>query len=433
LQSITVFVFALLLIATSTTGIAIGQSGDGPVDEMKLIQRAGELQDQLGSEDLEQRSDAESALIELGVIALEYLDPITDETPSDTVERLNRIRKTLEKQAAASFTKPKLVSLNGEFTITEAIEAIQKQTGNKIVLPGGAPEEAEQKKIKLKLDKATFWRAVDELSKASGMQVNTIGGTAGQLTLVPTDQPLNNIPKDASGIFQTSVLQISATRNLEKPQLDYCGLRIRVRWEPRLSPITLAIPAKTIKVVDEFDDTIAIPNPEAVLSAGVQAEIPEVEFSIPIGLVDRQVEKLSSISFQLDAVLPGRKESFEFEKLGRLENGYRQSKAGASLSLEGLVKNEDLYGVTLKLAFDETSNALESHLSWVYENEVKLIDKDGNEHLALAQESAGRSENAIAIRYYFSEDPAAMNLIYKTPAAIVSTPIQIKLVDIPLP
>ena len=107
-------------------------------------------------------------------------------------------------------------------------------------------------------------------------------------------------------MFQASILQISSRRNLENPELDYCGLRIRVRWEPRLAPITLAIPASSVSVIDEFGDKVTLPNPEANFSAAVQPEIPEVEFSIPIGLVDRQVEKISKLEATLKAVMPGR-------------------------------------------------------------------------------------------------------------------------------
>ena len=127
LQSIVTFALSLLLFATNPVGNASGQSNDEPVDEMKLIQRAGELQDQLESDVLDERNQAEADLIKMGVSALDYLDPITDQTPSDTIRRLNRIRKTLEKQAVESFTKPKLVSMTGEYSVAEAIESIQKQ------------------------------------------------------------------------------------------------------------------------------------------------------------------------------------------------------------------------------------------------------------------------------------------------------------------
>jgi len=89
--------------------------------------------------------------------------------------------------------------------------------------------------------------------------------------------------------------------------------------------------------------------------------------------------------------------------------------------------------VLVKYSFDETGDALESHMSWIFENPLKLTDKDGKEYVPLAKESAGRTENAVAIRYYFGDDPAPMTLHCETPAAIVSTKVKILLKDIPLP
>ena len=291
----------------------------------------------------------------------------------------------------------------------------------------------QQTKIDLELEKVSFWQAMNQLEAKAKLRVSPFGGTAGQIQLIPAENNPPAIPMDANGIFQISVLQISSRRNLENPELDYCGLRIRVRWEPRLAPITLAIPASSITVIDEFDDKVLLPNPTATFSASVQPEIPEVEFSIPIGLVDRQIEKIAQLEATLNAVMPGRSESFEFRRIGRLESGYKQSKAGVSVSLHGIEKNEELYGVLVKYSFDESGDALESHMSWIFENPLKLVDKDGKEYLPLAKESAGRKGSSASIRYYFGEDPSAMTLKCETPAAIVSTEVKIMLKDIPLP
>ena len=87
----------------------------------------------------------------------------------------------------------------------------------------------------------------------------------------------------------------------------------------------------------------------------------------------------------------------------------------------------------VKYRVDQSGDALESHMSWIFENPLKLIDKDGKEYEPLAKESAGRNENTVGIRYYFGDNPAAMTLKCETPAAIVPTEVKILLKDIPLP
>lgn len=420
-----------LICLVSLTTIATAQdAGDKPVDEMKIAIKAAELQQKLADSSIETRDAAEAELIKLGVIALNYLDAVTDDSPPDTIERLGRIRKALETIVVEAAAKPTQITLKGNFSVKEATEKITKQSGNKIVLAEGL--QTQEQKFDLEIENATFWEAMEIFETQTKLRANTFGGDAGELLLAPATNAVT-VPTDSSGVFQASVLQVSARRNLENPELDYSGLRIRVRWEPRLAPITLAIPASSISVIDEFGDKVTLPNPEANFSAAVQPEIPEVEFSIPIGLVDRQIEKISKLEATLKAVMPGRSETFEFRKIGRLEPGYKQSKAGVSVTLNGIEKNEELYGLLVKYTFDQTGDALESHMSWIFENPFKLIDKDGKEYEPLAKESAGRNKNTAGIRYYFADDPSAMTLKCETPAAIVPTEVKILLKDIPLP
>ena len=232
----------ILICLVSFSTIATAQdSGDKPVDEMKIAIKAAELQQQLADPSIEKRDVAEAELIKLGVIALDYLDPVTDDSPPDTIERLNRIRKALETIVVEAAAKPTQITLKGNFSVKEAIEKIAKQSGNKIVLAEGVQAQAQEKKFDLEIENATFWETMKAFETQTKLRANTFGGDAGELLLAPVTNVVT-VPTDSSGVFQASVLQVSARRNLENPELDYCGLRIRVRWEPRLTPITLAIP-----------------------------------------------------------------------------------------------------------------------------------------------------------------------------------------------
>jgi len=236
--------------------------------------------------------------------ALNYLDPVTDDTLPETVERLGRIRKTLETQIVEAVTQPVLITLTGNFSVKEAAEKLAEQSGNKIVWPDELDALMAERKIDLEIEKAPFWQAMNQLEDKADLRVNTFGGAAGELLLVTANKNAAVVPMDSQGIFQASVLQVSARRNL------------------RLAPISLSIPASGVTVIDEFDEKVLLPNPKATFSAAVQPEIPEVEFSIPIGLVDRQIEKINQLEATLNAVLPGRSESFEFRKIGRLKPGH---------------------------------------------------------------------------------------------------------------
>ncbi len=464
-------VLSVLILGFSTqfSPLALGQESkkddDTPqasakeereLSDMELIEKVEYLQRQLQAAEIPKRDAAEKELISLGVRVLDFLEPTTEKTPSDAANRASRVRVALEKIAVAEVTNASTVKLVGKMTVGAAFKSIRKQTKNDIGLPDAAPDVFRNKEIDLNLKDVDFWVAVAEVMKQGELVVDLYGGGPGILRLVPTDEArvraadpaaaaaeekagkgekkeLTGPPRNVSGIFQLTVTHVNASRNLANPELSYCNVRIKVRWEPRVTPISIDLPATSIKALDEFDTEIEITNRDAVLSGTVQPEIPELEFSIPIGLVDRQIETIQSLDAVIDAVLPGRMEKFRFRKLGRLTPGVSQTKAGATVKFEGIAKNEDLYGVTVGLIFDEDHNALESHQSWVYRNPVYMENAEGERFEVLTYTAVRQTENEIAIEYFFEHDPKDMTLYYQTPAAIVEVPVKVSLKDIPLP
>lgn len=450
-----VALFAALLLCQSS----FGQDEPKPnpdipsayqkLSDMKLIERVAELQRQIESPDISKRDAAEKELIAHGVRVLDYLEPTNDKTTTDGIQRINRIRATLEKIAVAAVTQCSTVTLKGKMSVATALAKIKKQSGNNVYMPDETPDLFKDKEIEIEFKDAPFWEVLADVMEKGDLIVDTYGGDRGLLVLTPTDEARiaaaapagakppkvakTKIPRNVSGIFDLAVTQVSAARNLTNPKLNYCNLHVLIRWEPRVTPISIVLPASTIKAVDEFDSPIEITNKEAVMSGTVQNEIPELEFTIPIGLLDRQIEEIKSFDARIDAVLPGRVETFKFKKLGKLEVGAKQTKAGATVTFGGIEKNEDLFGVNISLGFDEEHNALESHQSWVYNNTVELRNDAGDVIEPLAYEGVRQTNNQITIRYYFDKDPKPLSLHYKTPAAIVKVPVKISLKKIPLP
>jgi len=445
-KALLVVVFAMFLFASPTNATA--QDEPKVLSDMELVERVAFLQRQLVSPEIPKRDEAEKELIERGVRVLDYLEPITDKTPSDTIERIGRVRTALEKIAVALVTKPSLVTFKGKMTVDAAIKKIKEQTNNDVALPDETPDLFKDRQIEVEFKDTTFWEALADVMHKGDLVVDPYAGDKGKLRVTPTQQARieaanPNLPKqkkaaaapprNGSGVFDLVVTQVNASRNLTDSSLNYCNLRVLIRWEPRLTPISIVLPASTIKAVDEFDNAIEITDKEAVMSGTVQPEIPELEFSIPIGLLDRQIEEIKSLDAVVDAVLPGREETFNFKKLGKLTDGAKQTKAAATVIFEGIAKNEDLWGVTVGLSFDEEHNALESHQGWVFNNSIHLKNDAGEKFEALAYEGVRQTNNEVVIRYYFDQDPKNLTLHYKTPAAIVKVPVKVSLKKIPLP
>ncbi len=443
--------FVMAAGMVSCLPVAVGQ--DKPLSEMELIDRVAFLQHQLSSAKVTDRDAAEKELVQLGPMVLDHLEPSTDDTPTDVVQRLTRVRLELEKAAVLSVTQASKVSLQGMMTVGEALAKIREQTNNDVALPDETPDVFVDRKVNLEFKDVDFWVALADIMKQGDLIVDPYAGQPGQLRLTPTqearvaaanpdlgdkdaaaDEDKSKLPpRNVSGIFDLMVTKVSSSRNLVNPRLNYCNISVLVRWEPRVQPVSVDLPATTIQVVDEFDNKVSVPNPDAVLSGLVQPEIPELEFSIPIGLVDRQIEVIKSFEARIDAVLPGRVETFKFKKIGKLDPGEAQQKAGATVTFEGIRKNDDLYGVTVRLSFDEDNNALESHQGWAFNNPMHLLNEQGRKIEPIALETLKQDNAEIAIQYYFEDDPQELTLIYKTPAAIVKVPVKILLKDIPLP
>lgn len=407
----------------------------GQQDEMEVIERVTQLLEQLKSPDVAKRDEAQADILKLGPIALDQIE-VDDDATTDFRNRIAVIRSQLVKQAVAAVSKASRVTLVGEMTVDQALAAIAKQTGNQV----GVDDVASgKKKIKLDIKDKVFWEALGSIMDQSGLAVDKYGGELGLLKLAPlassgagAAKPVR-IPFDDARIFRLEVARVDSSVNLQEPDLDYTSVTLLVRWEPRLRPISIDMPMSQVSIRDEFDDVVSVTDPNSVMYGMIQPELPELEFSLPLKRVDRQVEELKSIKATIDAVLPGRIENFRFRNLKDQKIGRQVQKAGATVTFGGIKKNEDVYMVTLSLSFDEENNALESHQGWVFQNQVYLENENGEREESIGLETVQQDNSKVTIRYLFIEDPGNRTLVYKTPAAIVRMPVTIELKKIPLP
>lgn len=412
--------------------------------EMELIVKIEELQKQIVSPRIPDRDKAEAELTRLGPLALDHLE-IDDSLTSDAKTRLLRVRKHLENIAARAVVEPSTVTITDKISIANALTQVKQQTSNDVSFVDGVPDEYSSKEIELNLENTPFWPAIKTIMKKGSLEVAVYSGEAGQLKLVPRNfQELDNannagqaktsaMPNAQAGIFNVEVTRVVSSRSLDQPNNSHTTLALRIRWEPRIQPISVDLALANLKIIDEFGKPISVLNEEAVVSQMVQPEIPELEFNVPLMLVDRQIEEIKSIEADINAVLPGRVETFKFKNIGDMEVGAEQDKAGVIVSFGGISKNEDLFGVQVNVGFTDAGEATESYHSWIYDNKILLVDQEGNEHPFVGLESSAQTNDRMGILYYFEVDPKNCTMVYKTPAAIVKQPIKVKLEKIPLP
>lgn len=434
-----VFVFASMVFAS----LVLGQS-----EEVALMERVHGLIDQMNSAIIEDRDAAEEELAALHPDALDYIDVPGDDATTDFIQRLLSVRKALEAKAVNQATLPTTVTLEGGFSVQQALTAIRRQTKNNIALRDSVQPDIAQRQLSLELKSAPFWEAIYEVMQQSNLEVDVYGGAVGEVVLVPSSSDALPVdggadavnatmkapPRTTTGVLSVEVNRVDASRILTAPNLDYTTLNMLIRWEPRVQPISIQLNQATLKIIDDQDHVIA-PLRQTSIAATVQTEIPELNFPVNLPLVDRKISQIKSVVGTLDAVLPGRMETFRFRNLADIENGTAHTKSGATVTYQGTQINEELFGVTVALSFDNESNELDSHQGWAFDNEAYLVDPNNPQvrHEAVAYETVAQNGQAVAVEYYFEIDPTTFDLVYQTPAAIVSVSFEFELNNIPLP
>lgn len=412
----------------------------GQVDataDKELAGKVGVLVRQLDSDALADRVAAEKELIDLGSAVLDLLPQITARTPAEVKQRLDRVRSTLEQAAIEAATKATLVTLEGEMTLPAALAALETQTRNKII--DFRPRFGQQPRavnVKLSLQKAPFWQALDQVLDQADMTVYNFGGEVGTLAVVARSE--EELPRAGrgtySGLFRFESVQIEAQRDLRNPANRSLRLTMEVAWEPRMTPIVLEQPLDQVSATDENGNSLPIDGQQGKLEVAVQSNIASSNLILPLVLPDRGVKKIQSLSGTMTAMLPGRVETFQFADLSQARN-VEQKRGGVTIILEQVRKNLELYEVRVRVQFDKAANALESHRGWVYNNDAYLLDAAGQRVENAGLEATRQDINEIGLAYKFVLDNglAGHTFVYKTPAAIVRMPVAYELKNIDLP
>jgi hypothetical protein len=407
------------------------EPGTGPLAE-KVKKLVVQLDD-----DLQARRDAaEKALVELGPDLLDVLPPPGPKASLELKARLARVRSAVEKAHIEAFTRPSTVTLQGKMKLSEALKKIEEQTGNKVV--DGRErfnQEPDDVTVELDLQKVSFWQVLDKLLDEADLTLYNYNDSPGELLLMNRNPgELDRTGRGSyGGLFRLEAKSIDATRDLRNPMGN--GLRITtdINWEPRVRPIVLEVPLAELQATDESGNAISTSG-EGEVEVPIESSNSGVELDLHLGLPKRSVEKIASLRGKLIALVPGRAETFYFDKLSKVKDEAQQ-RGGVVVTLEQVRKNEDVHEVRVRVKFDKAANALESHRGWIYNNEAYLIDGQGNKIDNGGMEARLVEENEIGLAYLFdgNVDLAQARFVYKTPAALFKVPVEFELKDLELP
>jgi len=402
----------------------------------QLARQVRSLVRQLSSDLVAEREAAEQQLIALGPKVLDLLPTIDDRTPAELRLRLQRVSESLQKAAAEAAGRASTVTLKGKMPLRKALEAIEAQTGNAIIdYRHNFQEQAPDPELQLDLDKVPFWQALDRVLDQAKL---TVYGYPDRPGVAIVNRDNTEVPRADgavayAGPFRIEAVSLTSQRSLKFPSTSRLTVQLEMTWEPRLNPIAISVPL--LDVTASLDDGKAL----EIASLGDQgAEIipgtVTTEISLPFELPPRSAKSISNLQCKFGALVPGPMETFRFTdlKAGKRE---AQRRAKATVTLDSLRKNNDLWEARVILGFDEAAGALDSYRGWVFNNPCYLVDANGQQVAPDLTETVRQTENEVGVAYYFDApaDLAGYQLVYETPTVIMPLQLKFTLKNLDLP
>ena len=106
-----------------------------------------------------------------------------------------------------------------------------------------------------------------------------------------------------------------------------------------------------------------------------------------------------------------------------------------TVQLESVRRDGPLYEIRVAVELDKAGRALESHRSWIFQNEVYVRLKDGTKTERLGFEVYRQTESGVGVAYRFDlgDDADESTFVYRSPTSIVPNEVPFVIQDIPLP
>ncbi|NOY30092.1 MAG: hypothetical protein GXP28_07890 [Planctomycetes bacterium] len=400
---------------------------------------------QLNDDQATRRDEAEQELLRLAPsdpgecdAFLRLLPKPLDGMPAEVRLRLSRVRSQIEKsQANEALVASRITLSDQEIDLAEVLEQIEKQTGNRLVDYREAfGQEAEPRKVSIKIEDEPFWPAIDKILDAAGMGLYPFSGEE-SLAVIHHEEGSAPRSERASyaGPFRIEAIAVVARRGLRAPDQQGASVELEFSWEPRLRPIALSQPADALEIVGDDGSPIAVRNLDASFDVEIQQGSHATELTIPLMLPPRSVTKIARFQGTLSALVPGRMAEFRFTGLDKQQTA-EQQRGGVTVVLSGVRKNQALWEVHMRLQVEGEETGLESHRGWVFQNLTYLLNKQGEIIDHAGFETTMQTESEIGLAYFFElpdDEIGDYTWMYHTPAAIVRVPVEYELKEIPLP
>jgi hypothetical protein len=427
----------LLLIGA----LLAGQATTPSAEDLKAD--VGRLVRQLDAPQLAWRDAAEAELLSRGPGILELLPPASNSASAEVQQRLGRIRQRLQQAAAESATRSSTITLQADnLPLSKILTAFQQQSGNTIVdyrQQFGQP--ATDPKLTVTFNKTPFWPALDRLLDQAGLTVYPYAQQrALGVVAVSGDKKIERTGRASySGPFRIEPVLVIARRDLREASGGSLIVTLEATWEPRLRIISLIERMADVQALDERGEPLPLSDRAAQPELPLGSEAPAVKLELPLRLPPRDVRRIASLKGKLLATVPGKIETFRFDKLAEGKK-LEQRIAGVTVTLEHVHKaatggRAAEMVLEVRVRFDDAGDALASHRQWIFSNPAYLEGPDGKPIAYDTFDTTAQGKNELGLVYHFRvERPLEeLTFVYKTPGTIVTDSFDYQLKDIVLP
>ncbi len=341
--------------------------------------------------------------------------------------------------------EPKIVSLQSpSIKPSLALTELTKQTGIHVEFITGISDAP----IRLDLKNVTFWQALDAIAAACDARVD-LYPTSGRILLARRGATYRLPPISYDGRFRLCVKKVTVLRDLEirddDPAHGACNLAVEVAWDPELQPLYLETRPHAVRLIDEKDQAIAVPDEGSSL-APVDGLIALV-LDLRLPALPRRIATIRSLEGKLSMIGPSKMLSFTFDTLDRLSRATvndperRLTQEGVTCHISRVFLDRDRWTIQVTIDYPPGMKQLDSNQSWVVNNEMVLESLDGKKRFANSGYVLETATPRQAVLSYHFLDKGAMvrgkasdwKVIYRTPANLLDVPIRFAFKDIPLP
>lgn len=338
---------------------------------------------------------------------------------------------------------PAVVTLTGtDLPLSSVLAEISKQTGNRVVDHRAAfGQLADERPVTVDFDKMPFWPALDTVLDQADLTLFGLAGERGAFVVnrLPEAQ-IRAAGTSYSGAFRLQVVRIESIRDLRDRAASSIRLIMELSWESRLQPFSILQRLDELSAIGSTGEPMSLVGTQPIRETLVRQDFSSVEFDVVLKLPPRSTDSIKRLKGKLVALVPGPLEEFRLSELPVIEAGQRpkvvsQRREGTTLTLEGVRKNSDVWEASLQLQFDEASDVIESHRSWLLENKALFEDAKGQQIASGGLEQTLRTKQAIGLKYYFDlpDGPKNLTFVYRTPLEVLELPVTFEFADLLLP